>query len=299
MKKKIQKLAFLLCFLLLFIACNQSETEKKITVVTTILPITDMVKAIGGERTEIFQLVPPSADIHHFQLRPQDLKIISRADLLLSVGGNLEPWLDKVESLLKKKEAQKLKFYDFLKSIDYPRLRNDDPHLWLDFEADRLLAERITEILVRIDPAGKENYEQNSRSLTLTLQSLDDRYSQILSGCRQKYLVIAGHQAFGYLASRYGLELESLTEANPEAQPGPRRLQEIIGLIKAKEIKAIFIENSTTPIYAQTIARETGVKLYLLSTGVNLSRTELKEKYTFFELMNNNLETLRQALGCD
>jgi len=299
MKKKIRKLVFLLCFLLLFIACNQSETEKKITVVTTILPITDMVKAIGGERTEIFQLVPPSADIHHFQLRPQDLKIISRADLLLSVGGNLEPWLDKVESLLKKKEAQKLKFYDFLKSIDYPRLRNDDPHLWLDFEADRLLAERITEILVRIDPAGKENYEQNSRSLTLTLQSLDDRYSQILSGCRQKYLVIAGHQAFGYLASRYGLELESLTEANPEAQPGPRRLQEIIGLIKAKEIKAIFIENSTTPIYAQTIARETGVKLYLLSTGVNLSRTELKEKYTFFELMNNNLETLRQALGCD
>ncbi|MGB9893100.1 MAG: metal ABC transporter substrate-binding protein [Candidatus Saccharicenans sp.] len=301
MKNRLKK-AFFILFLpiLIFLpGFGQAETVKKINIVTTIFPLTDMAAAVGGDRAQVNQIIPPSVDIHNFQLRPEDLKILSGADLLLAVGSQLETWLNKVEKSLGQANFISLRFYDFLKSIGYPGLRTDDPHLWLDFEADRLLVDKITETLSKIDPEGKETYRQNGQTLKNELQFLDDKYRQTLSGCRQKYLIIAGHQAFGYLASRYGLILESLTGANPEAQPGPRKLQEIVNLIKSERIKAIFVESSTSPAYAEAIGRETGVKLYPLSTGVNLNKMEIKQKLSFLELMNNNLETLKKGLGCE
>ncbi len=112
-------------------------------------------------------------------------------------------------------------------------------------------------------------------------------------------LVIAGHQAFGYLAARYGLNQISLTGLNPEAQPTPRKLQEVINLVRARQIKSIFYESSTPPAYAKQISRETGTKLYRLSTGVDLSKKEIQEQKSFLSLMEDNLKILIEGLGCD
>lgn len=292
--------SFFIVFLLtITISRSLAETPKKLKVVTTIFPLAELARAITTERGEVSLMIPASADIHHFQLRPSDLKILIQADLLIAVGEKLEPWLTKIEKSLEKEKVQSLKFLDYLESIGYPGLRNDDPHIWLDLEADALLAKKIAEELSRLDPEGTEVYRKNSQELIAEISSIDEQYRRVLSGCRQKHLVVAGHQAFAYLASRYGFIPISLTGANPEAQPGARKLQEIVNLIKSEQIKAIFSESSSPPIYARAIAEETGAEIYTLFTGVSLSRLDIEKKKSFLEIMKDNLKTLHSALDCE
>lgn len=268
--------------------------------VTTIFPLTELARGVAGQRAEVRQIIPPAAEIHHFQLTPSDLKLLTEADLVIAVGGGLEPWLVRLEKSLRlAKNARTLRFIDYLLSVNYPDLRRDDPHVWLDFEADRILVDRLVEELSALDPEGGGYYRERGRILSAELSTLDARFRQEIGRCSGKEMIVAGHQAFAYLAVRYGLIPVSLSGPHPEAQPGARRLQEIIRLVREKKIGAVFYESSEPPAYASTIARETGARLFSLSAGVNLTRTQLLEKKSFLELMADNLQILKTALGCE
>jgi len=293
------RLIILSIFLLIAVLSSKLQSFDKIKVVSTIFPLTELTSRVAGSRAEVRQIIPSSADIHHFQLRPSDLKAFSQAQLLVAVGENLEPWLARLEKSVIPISARKIKFFDLIKSCQYPGLIAEDPHLWLDLEADILLVQKIAEELIILDPAGKDFYLENASRLVSELKTLDENFRNSLSRCRNRFLVVAGHQAFGYLAARYGLEQVSLTGANPEAQPAPRQIQTMVELIKSRKIKAVFYESSSSPAYAQTIARETGATLYRLSAGVNLTSAELRQKIDFLSLMKNNLQTLIQALECE
>lgn len=274
--------------------------EERPVLVTTIFPLTELTRGVAGERAEVRQIIPPSAEIHHFQLTPSDLKLLAEADLVIAVGGGLEPWLVRLEkSLRKAKKARTLRFIDYLRSVNYRALREDDPHVWLDFEADRILVERLVEELCALDPEGAGYYRERSRALNAELSALDANFRQELGRCSGKEIIIAGHQAFAYLTTRYGLIPVSLSGPHPEAQPGARKLQEMIRLVREKKIGAVFYESSEPPAYASTIARETGARLFSLSAGVNLTRAQLRDNKSFLELMADNLQILTTALGCE
>lgn len=299
-RKRLLALTLLLVifeFQFLFSQSYSSETQK-IKIVTTIFPLTEMARGVSGQLVEVHQLIPTSIEVHNFQLKPGDLKILSEAQIIISVSTQLEPWLSKIENSLDLTKIKKINFFDYLKSINYPGLNPQDPHLWLDLRADGLLIKKIMDELKAIDPSEAETYLRNGEAWQKEFETLDEAFSRTLNTCQQKILLIAGHQAFGYLSSRYGLTQVSLVGQNPEAQPSPKRLLEIINLIKTKKIKTIFYESSTPPAYAETIARETGVKLKSLSTGVHLSSKEIENKISFIDLMKKNLETLKESLNC-
>lgn len=278
----------------------KAPAEPRLKVVTSILPLTDLARAVAGQRAEIRQIIPPSAEIHHFQLRPSHLKLLAGADLLLAVGGGLEPWLDRLEKALAGgKKVRSLKFLNYLSSVGFPAVRLDDPHIWLDFEADLLLVRALVREMSELDPEGAAFYEERGQLIQSELQDLDERYRRELSLCRQREIILAGHQAFAYLASRYDLNLISLTGPQPEAQPGARKLQEIINLIKEKQIEAVFYESAHPPDYARTVARETGAELFSLSAGVNLTADQVRAGKSFLGLMRDNLLVLKKALKCE
>jgi len=288
-------------WLLSALFCHQARSEHSqgLRLVTTIFPLTELVRAIVSDEAEVFQLIPTSAEVHTWQLRPGDLKNLAAADILICIGGDFEPWLTKIDGTLDKKKTRIISFYDYLISIDYDGIRPGDPHLWLDFQADSLFVKKILEELEAIQPRNKELCRRRAEELVNQLGSLDREYKELLTHCPQKELIIAGHEAFGYLASRYGLRQIALTGSSPEAQPSPRQLQEIVNLIRAKKVRTIFFESSTPQAYARVIARETGAELCGLSTGVNLTRPELENKTGFIELMKRNLEILRKGLSCE
>jgi len=268
-------------------------------IVSTIFPLSEFAREITGSQNQIYQLIPTSSEIHDFQLRPSDLSTLRSAQLLVRIGGQLEPWLDRILASLDSDKLTVISFVEVLKDSHYSALRPEDPHLWLDFGADQLLVRKLSEVLSDLDPAGATAYKNNAQALIEKLKQLDGQYQLRLASCKSSDLIIAGHRAFGYLAARYGLNQISLTGLNPEAQPTPRKLQEVINLIRARQIKAIFYESSTPPAYAKQISRETGSKLYRLSTGVDLAKKEIQEQKSFLSLMEDNLKILIEGLGCD
>ncbi len=296
------RLKFLIIILLIPLATVLSRigqaAEPDLLIVTTIFPLTELTREITGSQDEVYQLIPTSAEVHDFQLRPSDLAKLRSASLLIRIGSNLEPWLDRILNSLETKELVVISFTDVIKNSAYADHRTEDPHLWLDFEADQLLVKKITEVLARLNPGRADSYRKNGQVLVEKLSWLDSQYQKNLASCQSSDLVIAGHQAFGYLAARYKLNQIALTGLNPEAQPTPRRWQEVINLIRARQIKSIFYESSVPAEYAREIARETGVRLYRLSTGVNLSKDEINQKKSFLSLMEENLKILMEGLGC-
>ena len=171
-----------------------------------------------------------------------------------------------------------------------------DPHIWLDFDNDRLIAANILAALVTRDPAGKGDYERNAAALDGDLAALDRHYRETLAACPKKVLLHGGHYAFGYLARRYGLRYISASAVNADAEPTPARLAELVNLMRRERLSYVYTEELLSPRVAETIARETGARVLMLRAAHNLTRDEFQRGVGFTYLMEENLRNLKTGL---
>jgi zinc transport system substrate-binding protein len=269
--------------------------------VATVFPLREFAAAVAGDRGEADLLLPPGAGVHTWQPRPGDIGRLAECDLLIYIGAGLEPWLPE---LLKAFPAGRLRTLEAAAGLAVAGSDEDgehgplDPHVWLDFEIDERIVDRIALELTRLDPAGGPEFSANAERLKRRLRALDASYREGLAGCRGKVLVLAGHGAFGYLARRYGLVQMALYGLSPDAQPRPKDLMQAVDLCREKRIKTVYFENSVSPDLAKTLAREIGGRILTLQAGHNLTREEQAKGVGFFELMEENLTNLRDGLGC-
>jgi zinc transport system substrate-binding protein len=173
-----------------------------------------------------------------------------------------------------------------------------DPHVWLDPDMAMRIVASIRGRLEVIDPEGASDFRRNAAALEGRLRDLDARYREGLRGCSGKIIVLAGHAAFGYLAKRYDLEQIALYGASPDSQPTPAELIEVVEKARARGITAVFTESSASPDLAKAMARELGVRVLVLNPGHNLTRAEIRSGVTFFDIMEANLRSLEDGLGC-
>jgi zinc transport system substrate-binding protein len=113
-----------------------------------------------------------------------------------------------------------------------------------------------------------------------------------------KDIVLAGHGAFGYLARRYGLAQIALFGLSPDALPKAKDLMKVVDFCRQRGIRTVFFENSVPPDLSVTLAREIGGQVLVLKAGHNLTREEQDKKVGFFDLMRENLASLRRGLEC-
>jgi zinc transport system substrate-binding protein len=273
----------------------------------TVFPLREFAAAVAGERGEASLLLPPGAGVHTWQPRPGDIARLSECDLLLYIGSGLEPWLPDLLKAFPRGRIRTLEAAaglavaggveegNHLEEHDHGAL---DPHVWLDFELDVRIVARIAEELSRLDPSGGPIFSANAGRLIARLKDLDAEFRDGLAGCRGRDIVLAGHSAFGYLARRYGLVQTALYGLSPDSQPKPRDLIKAVDFCKQKGIKTVYFENSVAPDLSRTLAREIGGRVLVLYAGHNLTRDEQARGIGFFDLMEKNLASLREGLGC-
>jgi zinc transport system substrate-binding protein len=298
---------FLLAVLLAASAPVWAAGPAKVRILATVFPLREFAAEVAGARGEAALLLPPGAGVHTWQPRPGDIARLADCDLLLFIGSGLEPWLP---DLLKAFPKGRIRTLEAAEGLAVPAQDHDegpggdpdhgvlDPHVWLDFELDVRIVERIAAALARIDPEGGPDFAANAGRLADRLRRLDADFRDGLAGCRGRDLVLAGHGAFGYLARRYGLVQTALYGLSPDAQPKPRDLMKAIDDCRAKGIRTVFFENSVPPDLARTLAREIGGRVLVLHAGHNLTREQQDRRTGFFELMREDLATLRDGLGC-
>jgi zinc transport system substrate-binding protein len=263
---------------------------------------------VAGERGEANLLLPPGAEIHTWKPRASDIIKLSSADLFIYVGASLEPWLDDILASTTNSNLRILEASHGLSLIresrdehnEHEHKRNAaDPHVWLDFENDKIVVDRIQELLSEIDPEGESIFKKNAALYKKKLQELDQNYRKSLRNCLKRTFILGGHAAFAYLARRYSLNQISLYGLSPDSKPTPKHLVEVIELAKEHEIKVIYFESHISDELAKVMAKEVGSKTLVLNSGANITKEQMKSGVTFLEIMKINLENLKDGLVCD
>ncbi len=177
------------------------------------------------------------------------------------------------------------------------RAATRDPHIWLDPVRMKSIVRRVQRALVKVDPSGRAVYARNADRFVTELDALDARYTKGLATCARKVIVTA-HEAFGYLASRYGLRQEGVAGLSPDAEPDAQRLGRLADLVKRLGVTTVFTEELVSPRIADTLAREAGVKTDTLNPLEGLTDQEISRGANYVTVMDQNLVKLRRALGC-
>ncbi len=298
-------LALVLVATLALAACTtttqQSATPSKATAIVTFYPLQYLAQRIGGDRVEVSSLVPPGAAPHDFEPSPQDMVAIQRGSLFVYNGDGLETWATRVVASLPANGPVPVNATWGLPLRNGPEngegQGGQDPHVWLDPRLYGQQAQIVHDALVRVDPAGAAVYDANLSNLQADLAKLETEMRNGLASCRLNTIVSA-HEAFGYLAERFGLRQLALAGLSPEVEPSPARMRELIQEIKETGATYVFFESLTTPAVAQAIARETGAKTLELNPLEGLTQDQLQAGEDYFTVMRQNLANLRTALEC-
>lgn len=305
-----------ICTALLLVTggCHRQEQAApggKLTIITTLFPLYDFAKQLGKDKVAVTLLLPPGVEPHNFEPRPADIVRINQADLFVYTDKYMEPWAAKIISGL---NSGKISVVDSSKGIplvnagmpagadhtDEHRQHEGgvDPHIWLDLGNARQMVDNLLAALVARDPANKAFYENNAVAYKKKLQALDEQYRSGLTDCQQRVFLHGGHYAFGYLARRYGLEYRAAYAVNADAEPTPAELAGLIKQVRSLGLKYVYTEELLNPRVAETIARETGVKLLPLNGAHTISKEEFNRGTTFVAIMEKNLHYLRMGLQC-
>ncbi len=271
----------------------------KLKVYTTVFPLYDFARNVGGDRVEVANLMPPGADPHHWEPTPGDLVKVQRSDVFVYCGAGLEHW---AENILKTAGPGKPVVVDSSKGVRVLSGGHGhgdghggaDPHIWLDPVNAVIMVDNILAGLVRADPAGRDYYTAAAGSYKARLEDLDRRYREGLATAKVKQFVVS-HDAFGYLAKRYGLEQVPIRGVLADTEPGPARMAEIVDIVRKRGIKYIFTESMTSPRVSEAIARETGAGVLSINHIGALSEKEWSEGKSYLSLMEENLEKLIKA----
>ncbi len=305
-RRVLNHFILVIVFCVLILTRPLFSEASKIKIVATVFPLMEFSRAVCGERGEVSLLLPPGAEIHTWNPRPSDIVKISSADLFVYVGANLEPW---IHDLLKSVKNPALRILEASRDLPLLEAFTDshghghahgelDPHIWLDFELDQIIVDRIAALLSDIDTKYSSFYQHNAASYREKLQQLHDTFLDGLDECACRVVILGGHSAFGYLARKYSLQQISLYGLSPDSKPTPRQMIEVVELAKKHKVKVIYFEEYVSDELARVIAKEIGARTLVLNPGANLDKDQLESGVNFFDIMKKNLENLRDGLNC-
>jgi zinc transport system substrate-binding protein len=282
----------LICLIAIVPACGgdsaSSGDTQELEVVAAFYPLAWAAERSGGENVRVRNLTPPGAEPHDVELTPRDVERIRSADVVLYLGAGFQPAVEDAA------EGASGTAVDLLRSEELLRSEGDegeelerDPHVWLDPDRYRGMAERIAQALDR--PAPTE--------LLAELRALDEEFTRGLARCRRRE-VVTSHAAFAYLTRRYGLEQVPISGLSPEAEPAPQDLEQVVEHVRATQATTIFFETLVSPRLAETVARETGATTAVLDPLEGIAQDELDRGADYLSVMRENLASLRRGLEC-
>jgi ABC-type Zn uptake system ZnuABC Zn-binding protein ZnuA len=236
-------------------ACGDAEQrDSGISVVATTTQLGDFARAVAGDRVRVEQILTPNADPHEYEPRPSDARALEGADVVLRSGGDLDDWLAELIDSSGTDAAS----VDVSKAV---RLRKDDPHWWQDPRNAEAAVKAIRDAVVKADPGGRAAYERNADAYLGKLRTLDTAVAACLGELpRDQRKLVTTHDALGYYAARYGLEVIGavIPSLSSQAQPSSKDVGELVDQIRREKVKAIFPESSLNSKLERAVARESG-----------------------------------------
>lgn len=239
-------------------------------VVTDIPPVHALTAQVMGALGSPVLLLAPGADEHDFQLRPSQMRDIAGAGLIVWIGPELTPWLDRASAgatatslrLLKAPGTTQRAFADAHGADeDHDEDHSGiDPHAWLNPRNAALWLPLIAAELSRLDPANAATYAANASAAAAEVAALDAEIAAILAPAAALPFA-SQHDAYGHFIDRYGLTFAGAIADGEAADPGAAHLSDLRARLEAGEVACLFPEVQHDPAMALQLAEGTPARL--------------------------------------
>ncbi|MHB1393170.1 MAG: metal ABC transporter substrate-binding protein [Clostridia bacterium] len=321
MKKVKTALIILLLFCMVLSGCtgasekpiNQSRQinvdEGSMKIYASFYPMYYLASEIAGDKAEVISMVPAGAEPHDWEPTPKMVIELSKADMFVYNGVEMEPWIDKILPNINKgktKIVDASKGIELLESEEHEEEGEQDggdqehgrydPHIWVSPIRAMQQAQTIYDALVESDSTNSEYYRTNFNELIAKLTKLDKDIRDTSMAFKSNVIVVS-HEAFGYFANDYRLEQIAIRGVNPQEEPSPSKMAELVRVCREKDVKYIFFEKLTSPKLSETLAREVGAETLVLNDAAGLNEEDIKSGKDYITVMYDNLENLKKALG--
>lgn len=327
MKKIITITMSIILSLALFTGCSKNSTKDdnrisdknnsdKKKVITTIFPQYDFTRQIVGERAEVSMLLPPGAESHSYELTPQDIIKIQEADLFIYVGGGSDSWVDEILESMGEKAPKTLKLIDCVDVVEEQMVEGMeegheheghehgehdveyDEHVWTSPKNAVKIVDKINHTMAEIDHKNELIYEENSKKYKNDLIDLDKSFREVIDSAKHKTIVVGDRFPFRYLVDEYKISYHAaFPGCSSNSEPSAATIAFLTDKVKSENIPAVlYIEFSNHKV-ADAIAESTGTKTMLLHSCHNVSKEDIKSGVSYLDLMNQNIEVLREALN--
>ncbi|MCA0455320.1 MAG: zinc ABC transporter substrate-binding protein [Chloroflexi bacterium] len=287
---------------ILFGVVGVNAQSDRLKVVVTYSILGDVVQNIAGDAVDLTVLVGADADTHSYEPVPQDSVAISQANIIFENGLGFESWMDDLYTAAAS-QAQRVVVSQGITAGTITvgdEAGETDPHIWQNPYNFLRVAELVRDTLVAADPANATTYELNANAYITQLLEADTYViGQIQTIPADQRKLVTNHDAFGYFASRYGLEIigTALGSVSTEGASGSAgNVVALVEAIRATGAKAIFPENIENADVVTQIANEAGV-----TVGAPLCSDALTPADgpcpTYLQLILYNADSVVAALG--
>lgn len=310
--KKITIGIFLVVIILFFTSCgnitqNKEKKDKKL-IYTTFYPVYDFTSRIVEDKMQVEMIVKSSDSPHNFKFKAREMAEIAKANLIIYNGADMEVFIKDLKAVVKNDD----KFLDLSKGIklleqekgkeneehneDSHNHENVNPHIWLSPKNAIIELKLIYKKVVSIDPENKAYYSLNYKKALKEFEALDKLFTDKISKIskKDKYFVTS-HSSFNYLARDYGLKQVAVTGISADEEPTAKKMKTIIDFVRKHKINTIFFEEKSTSKVAQTLSRETGIKIFVMLSLEKVTKKEAKLGYV--KLMEQNLNLLLESFN--
>ena len=278
-----------------------------IKVVATTPDLASIAREIGGTAVDVVALAKPTEDPHFVDAKPSHIVTLNRADVLMEGGAELElGWLPPLlENSRNPKIATgapgRIVASQGIKMLEVPttfdRSKGDvhslgNPHFLADPVEAKVVAAQTAEHFAQVDPKSAATYRANLVAFNSKVDAKMAEWQKTLAPFKGAKIVTY-HKDFLYFAQRFGLEIVDELEPKPGIAPSPAHVAQVIGEMKAANVKVILVQPYQNRKTAETVARQTG------ATVLDMPQQPGARKETpgYFEMMDYLVVTLANALG--
>jgi len=291
---------------------NQNK-DGRLKVVATVFAEYDFLRQIGGDAINLSMLMLPGADIHTFDPTPKDMKTVQDADLFVTVGGESDAWADTIIESVDNERLECVRLMDLVDEVVEEEIvegmeveehgneggeeKEFDEHVWTSPKNAMQIVEGLCQKLSQLDQKNTDLYQKNAEQYIKKLEKLDRKFAKVVKNGVRREIVVADRFPFRYFADAYGLEYyAAYPGCSTQTGASAETIAFLVDKVKEDKIPVVFHMELSSEMMCNTICDETGAKKAQLNAVHNISKRDFDRGMGYLELMEKNVDVLREAL---
>lgn len=302
---------------------NSTKEDGRLKVVATVFAEYDFLRNIAGDKINLEMLMLPGADLHTFDPTPKDMLKVQDADLFVTIGGESDAWADTIIESVDNADLQTVRLMDCVDKVVEEEIvegmetqeeqeedaqdgdshqegeeKEFDEHVWTSPKNAIQIVEKLSQKLCEMDEENAEVYQKNTQAYVKKLEELDASFTEVIENGKRREIIVADRFPFRYFADAYDLKYyAAFPGCSTQTGASAETIAFLIRKVKEDKIPVVFHMELSSELMCDTICEETGAKKAQLNAVHNISKQDFERGIGYLELMEENVEVLKEALG--